>query len=68
MGGFPKEQDSFARVSGYVEQFDIHSPSTTVFEALTFSAWLRLSKDVDPQTRKVRASALLKRARGRAFD
>ncbi|GAQ91789.1 pleiotropic drug resistance protein [Klebsormidium nitens] len=52
VGGFPKEQDSFARVSGYVEQFDIHSPSTTVFEALTFSAWLRLSETVDPQTRK----------------
>lgn len=23
VAGFPKEQDSFARVSGYVEQFDI---------------------------------------------
>lgn len=26
VGGFPKDQASFARVSGYVEQFDIHSP------------------------------------------
>ena len=26
VGGYPKEQASFARVSGYVEQFDIHNP------------------------------------------
>ena len=41
MNGFPKEQASFARVSGYVEQFDVHSPQTTVREALLFSAQLR---------------------------
>ena len=26
MGGFPKNQETFARVSGYVEQTDVHSP------------------------------------------
>lgn len=41
MNGFPKEQATFARVSGYVEQFDVHSPQTTVREALLFSARLR---------------------------
>ena len=41
MNGYPKEQATFARVSGYVEQFDVHSPQTTVREALLFSAQLR---------------------------
>ncbi|KAK9902782.1 hypothetical protein WJX75_005811 [Coccomyxa subellipsoidea] len=41
--GHPKEQATFARISGYVEQFDIHSPATTVREALAFSAELRLA-------------------------
>ena len=41
MNGYPKEQATFARVSGYVEQFDVHSPQTTVREALLFSAKLR---------------------------
>ena len=37
---------TFARVSGYVEQFDIHSPQATVKEALWFSARLRLTNDI----------------------
>lgn len=44
--GFPKEQKSFARMSGYVEQNDIHSPQTTVCEALQYSAGLRLGPEV----------------------
>ncbi|EIE18194.1 putative pleiotropic drug resistance protein 3 [Coccomyxa subellipsoidea C-169] len=40
--GHPKDAATFARVSGYVEQFDIHSPATTVREALMYSAQLRL--------------------------
>ena len=44
--GFPKEQKSFARISGYVEQNDIHSPQTTVREALVYSASLRLGPEV----------------------
>jgi len=45
VNGHPKVQSSFARVMGYVEQTDIHSPQTTVREALVFSAALRLSRD-----------------------
>ncbi|KAK9861391.1 hypothetical protein WJX84_002559, partial [Apatococcus fuscideae] len=40
--GHPKEQATFARVCGYVEQNDIHSPQLTVEESLHFSATLRL--------------------------
>ncbi|KAL3689015.1 hypothetical protein R1sor_015324 [Riccia sorocarpa] len=51
IAGFPKVQATFARISGYVEQNDIHSPFLTVFESLTFSANLRLSGSVDKITR-----------------
>ncbi|KAK9836509.1 hypothetical protein WJX74_001987 [Apatococcus lobatus] len=40
--GHDKEQGPFARVSGYVEQADVHSPATTILEALYFSACCRL--------------------------
>lgn len=53
INGYPKKQETFARVSGYCEQTDIHSPHVTVFESLTYSAWLRLPSDVDSETRKV---------------
>ncbi|KAJ1284251.1 hypothetical protein BS78_03G190900 [Paspalum vaginatum] len=53
ISGYPKKQETFARVSGYCEQNDIHSPQVTVYESLLFSAWLRLPKDVDSNTRKI---------------
>lgn len=53
ISGFPKRQDTFARISGYCEQFDIHSPQVTVYESLVYSAWLRLSPEIDARTRKV---------------
>nr|XP_034594035.1 ABC transporter G family member 35 isoform X1 [Setaria viridis] len=53
ISGYPKKQETFARVSGYCEQNDIHSPQVTVYESLLFSAWLRLPKDVDSNTRKM---------------
>jgi ABC-type multidrug transport system ATPase subunit len=53
ISGYPKNQTTFARVSGYCEQNDIHSPYVTVYESLLFSAWLRLPSDVNKQTRKV---------------
>ena len=53
ISGYPKNQSTFARVSGYCEQTDIHSPHVTVYESVVYSAWLRLSPDVDEQTRKV---------------
>ncbi|XP_058219937.1 pleiotropic drug resistance protein 2-like isoform X1 [Rhododendron vialii] len=53
ISGFPKNQTTFARVSGYCEQNDIHSPFVTVYESLLYSAWLRLAKDVNTETRKM---------------
>ncbi|KAE7997399.1 hypothetical protein FH972_002039 [Carpinus fangiana] len=53
ISGYPRKQETFARVSGYCEQNDIHSPHVTVYESLLFSAWLRLSPDVDSKTRKM---------------
>jgi ABC-type multidrug transport system ATPase subunit len=53
ISGFPKQQETFARISGYCEQNDIHSPQVTVYESLLFSAWLRLSPDVNAANKKV---------------
>ncbi|XP_035830100.1 pleiotropic drug resistance protein 3-like [Helianthus annuus] len=47
IGGYPKVQDTFARISGYCEQTDVHSPQITVEESVIFSAWLRLHPDID---------------------
>lgn len=53
ISGYPKKQETFARVSGYCEQNDIHSPHVTVYESLVYSAWLRLPAEVDSATRKM---------------
>ncbi|KAM0939679.1 putative ABC-type sulfate transporter [Dioscorea sansibarensis] len=53
VSGYPKKQESFARVSGYCEQFDIHSPYVTVYESLLFSAWLRLAPKISQKQRKM---------------
>ncbi|XP_021291929.1 pleiotropic drug resistance protein 3-like [Herrania umbratica] len=50
IGGYLKVQDTFARVSGYCEQNDIHSPQITVEESLVYSAWLRLPSQIDSKT------------------
>lgn len=47
INGHPKEQKSFRRIMGYVEQIDSHSAFATVKETLQFSAALRLGQDVD---------------------
>ncbi|KAK7388064.1 hypothetical protein VNO78_22868 [Psophocarpus tetragonolobus] len=49
--GYPKVQKTFARVSGYCEQNDIHSPYITVEESVTYSAWLRLPTEIDSVTK-----------------
>lgn len=54
IGGYPKVQKTFARISGYCEQFDIHSPCITVGESVMFSAWLRLPPEIDQDTKAVR--------------
>ncbi|XVF88175.1 hypothetical protein PTKIN_Ptkin19aG0029300 [Pterospermum kingtungense] len=51
ISGYPKKQETFARIAGYCEQMDIHSPHVTVYESLLFSAWLRLPPEVNSQTR-----------------
>ncbi|XP_057834777.2 ABC transporter G family member 35 isoform X2 [Cryptomeria japonica] len=51
ISGFPKKQETFARISGYCEQNDIHSPQVTVWESLIYSAFLRLAKDIDTETK-----------------
>ncbi|XP_078443115.1 ABC transporter G family member 36-like isoform X2 [Wolffia australiana] len=53
ISGYPKNQETFARISGYCEQNDIHSPNVTVYESLIYSAWLRLPSEVDVETRKL---------------
>ncbi|XP_010273226.1 PREDICTED: pleiotropic drug resistance protein 1-like [Nelumbo nucifera] len=53
ISGYPKKQETFARISGYCEQNDIHSPNLTVYESLLYSAWLRLPAKVDVKTREM---------------
>jgi ABC-type multidrug transport system ATPase subunit len=53
IGGYPKVQKTFARVSGYCEQNDIHSPYITVEESVRYSAWLRLPSEIDSATKGV---------------
>ncbi|KAL0463859.1 UNVERIFIED_CONTAM: ABC transporter G family member 36 [Sesamum latifolium] len=49
ISGFPKNQETFARISGYCEQNDIHSPQVTIHESLIYSAFLRLPKEVSDE-------------------
>ncbi|KAL8527705.1 hypothetical protein ACS0TY_005522 [Phlomoides rotata] len=51
IGGFPKVQTTFARISSYCEQTDIHSPQITVQESVLFSAWLRLDPHIESTTK-----------------
>jgi hypothetical protein len=51
LNGHPCHTATYARLSGYVEQSDIHSERATVHEALMFSAALRMPSSVP---RKVR--------------
>ncbi|KAL3646851.1 ABC transporter G member 39 [Castilleja foliolosa] len=53
ISGYPKNQATFARISGYCEQNDIHSPHVTVYESVLYSAWLRLPAEVKKDTRKM---------------
>jgi len=53
ISGYTKSQATFTRVCGYCEQNDIHSPYVTVYESVLYSAWLRLSPDVNTKTWKM---------------
>lgn len=57
IGGYPKVQETFARILGYCEQNDVNSPQITVEESLMFSAWLRLASQIDSKTKAVRPIA-----------
>ncbi|KAK9022549.1 hypothetical protein V6N11_002802 [Hibiscus sabdariffa] len=59
ISGLPKKQETFARISGYCEQTDIHSPHLTVYESLLYSAWLRLDPEVNSKSRKVVSKSIL---------
>lgn len=50
VNGYKKVDATFARIMGYVEQFDVHSPMCTVHEALMFSARMRLSNKINNDT------------------
>lgn len=51
VNGYPKHEATFSRVTGYVEQTDVHTPTDTVREALMFSARLRLPSSVTHEQR-----------------
>eukprot|EP00253_Pinus_taeda_P036215 PITA_36215 len=53
ISGYPKKQQTFARISGYCEQTDIHSPFITIYESLVYSSWLRLGEEVNSETREI---------------
>ncbi|KDD76344.1 ABC-2 type transporter, partial [Helicosporidium sp. ATCC 50920] len=50
VNGHLKQQASWSRVMGYVEQTDIHTSAVTVRESLLFSARLRLGREHDMKT------------------
>lgn len=58
ISGFPKNQQTFARIAGYCEQTDIHSPQVTIRDSLIYSAFLRLPKEVTKEQKMVNSSAL----------
>ncbi|KAK9723827.1 hypothetical protein RND81_05G028100 [Saponaria officinalis] len=60
VSGYPKNQATFARICGYCEQMDIHSPNVTVYESLVYSAWLRLSSIIDIKTRQMFIEEVMK--------
>ena len=63
MNGHPCPKATYARLSGYIEQSDIHSEKATVHESLIFSAALRMPPHVPRRVRtafveEVRPAAL----------
>lgn len=59
LNGFPKEEATFNRICGYVEQNDLHNPLTTVKEAVEFSAKLRLPSSTTPEQREAFVTEVL---------
>jgi len=59
VNGRIKEDVSFSRITGYVEQMDIHSPRSTVYEAMLFSAMLRQPAEVSEQEKREFVDAVI---------
>jgi ABC-type multidrug transport system ATPase subunit len=59
VNGHPQHMKTFSRISGYVEQTDIHSPMTTVREAVRFSTRLRLSESVSLRIKNAFAEEIM---------
>nr|XP_043617466.1 ABC transporter G family member 29-like [Erigeron canadensis] len=59
ISGFPKNQETFARIAGYCEQTDIHSPTITIHESLIYSAFLRLPKEVSNEEKMTFVSEVM---------
>ncbi|KAF6154956.1 hypothetical protein GIB67_018393 [Kingdonia uniflora] len=59
ISGYAKVQETFARISGYCEQSDIHSPQITVEESVIYSAWLRLPSEIDSITKSAFVNEVL---------
>ncbi|XP_052489081.1 pleiotropic drug resistance protein 3-like isoform X2 [Gossypium raimondii] len=53
VGGYPKVREAYARVFGYCEQTDVHSPQITVKESVMYSAWLRLPAEIPKHIRLI---------------
>ena len=53
IGGYPKVQETFARISSYCEQTNKHSPHITMEESVMFFAWLRLDSHIDSKPKAV---------------
>ncbi|DAZ97791.1 TPA: hypothetical protein N0F65_009537 [Lagenidium giganteum] len=51
VNGEPKNPKNFSRITAYCEQMDIHSEAATIFEALVFSANLRLDPSISHEER-----------------
>ncbi|KAG8477556.1 hypothetical protein CXB51_030215 [Gossypium anomalum] len=51
IGGYPKVQETYARISAYCEQTDIHTPMITVEESVMYSARLRLPTEINKHKR-----------------
>jgi len=58
LNGHPQEEKSFRRCTGYVEQFDVQSPTLTIRETCKFSAKLRL-EEKDPAVTPASMSAFI---------
>jgi len=51
LNGHEVKKETFARLTAYCEQMDLHNEFTTVREALEFSAQLRLDSSISSETR-----------------